>query len=238
MLWKKTWQPETVLLLAGGIVFAFFSGNVAVDLLRRCGVTGFHSQTDTGSVLLATLSLHGTAVLAGILFLKLHGIGWREIAGLDTTGWQRQFALAVVALVAALPIMFALKWFSEFVLKKMGWPVEDQRAVEMILAAKSLGLKIYLGFFAVVLAPVAEEFLFRGLLFSAAKKLGWPKCGWVLVSLLFALIHTSAPIFLPLFVFALALTWLTERTDGLLAPILAHSLFNSANLAILFLQTR
>ena len=43
--------------------------------------------------------------------------------------------------------------------------------------------------------------------------------------------------FLPLFVFALALTWLYERTEGLLAPMLAHGLFNAANLIILLSQT-
>jgi len=73
-------------------------------------------------------------------------------------------------------------------------------------------------------------------LFSAAKKFGWPRLGWVGVSLLFAFIHDNLPIFLPLFVLALALTWLYEKTEGLLAPILAHSLFNAANLVLLLLQ--
>ena len=60
---------------------------------------------------------------------------------------------------------------------------------------------------------------------------------WFVASLLFAAIHGSAPVFLPLFVFALALTWLYERTEGLLAPMLAHGLFNAANLIILLSQT-
>jgi membrane protease YdiL (CAAX protease family) len=41
---------------------------------------------------------------------------------------------------------------------------------------------------------------------------------------------------LPLFVFALALTWLYQKTGGLLAPMLAHALFNATNLGLLFLQ--
>ena len=35
---------------------------------------------------------------------------------------------------------------------------------------------------------------------------------------------------------ALALTWLYELTDNLLAPILVHALFNAANLAMLVLE--
>lgn len=236
MLWKKNWQPETVLALAAGVVLAFVSGNLAVELLRRAGVAGFRTLDDTGSVLLATLSFHGAAILAGILFLKFHDIGWRDISGLNTMCLPRQLRLVIGVLVATLPVMVGLKFISELALEKIGWPVEDQRAVELILAAKSAGLKIYLGFFAVVLAPLAEEFVFRGLLYSGAKKIGWPKCGAVLAGLLFALVHGSAPVFLPLFVFALALTWLYEKTEGLLAPVVAHSLFNTANLALLCLQ--
>ena len=36
---------------------------------------------------------------------------------------------------------------------------------------------------------------------------------------------------LALFVLALALTWLYDRTDNLLVPITAHALFNAANFA-------
>ena len=84
-----------------------------------------------------------------------------------------------------------------------------------------------------MLAPVAEEFVFRGVLFPFVRQLGRPKLAWLGVSLLFALVHANVAAFLPLFVLALALTWLYEKTDNLLAPIAAHSLFNAANLVIL-----
>jgi len=122
-------------------------------------------------------------------------------------------------------------------LDKMHRPADQQLAVKMILDART-GMRVYLGVFAVVLAPVAEEFFFRGLLFSTAKQFGWPKLGWFGVSFLFALMHVNAPTFLPLFVLALALTWLCEKTDGLLAPIIAHSLFNLANLIMLLLAEK
>jgi hypothetical protein len=89
-----------------------------------------------------------------------------------------------------------------------------------------------------VIAPLAEEFLFRGVLFPFFKQLGFPAFAWLGVSFLFALIHHNAPVFLPLFLFALVLTWLYEKTSGLLAPITAHALFNAANLAMLLWQIR
>jgi membrane protease YdiL (CAAX protease family) len=145
---------------------------------------------------------------------------------------------AVGLLLVILPVILGLEKFSVFALEKMGWPAEDQRAIEIFANAKSVGLRVYLALFAVVIAPVAEEFIFRGILFPFIKQLGWPKLAWLGVSFLFALIHVNAPTFVPLFVFALALTWLYERTDKLIAPMLAHSLFNGVNLIILFAQTR
>ena len=95
--------------------------------------------------------------------------------------------------------------------------------MKLLTDAKSVWTVVYLGVFAVVLAPVAEEFIFRGMLFPFVKQLGCPKLAWFGVSFLFALIHMNAATFLPLFVLALALTWLYEQTDNLLAPIIAHA---------------
>ena len=221
--------------LAGGIVLAFFSGTLLAELLRHFSVAGFRSADAAGCVLLATLSFHGAAIAAGILFLKYHRIGWREAFGLNPGDGKRLVLMVVIALLVALPVMFGLKWLSAIALTRLGWPPDDQRAVEMILNAKSTVMKVYLVIFAVVIAPLAEEFVFRGLFFSAAKKMGWVKFGWLGVSALFALIHGSAAIFLPLFAFALVLTWLYEKTEGLFAPVLAHSLFNAVNVVLLFL---
>ena len=94
----------------------------------------------------------------------------------------------------------------------------------------------YLGLFAVVIAPVAEEFIFRGVLFPFVKQLGWPGWRGLASSLIFAFIHLNAPTFVPLFVLALALTWLYERTNKS-ARIHHRALFvQRANLGVLFLQ--
>jgi membrane protease YdiL (CAAX protease family) len=233
MLWKKTWEPGAVLALLAGILGAFLFGNLAAVFLRQAGVHGFKHEDSTGTIMLITLSFQGAALVLGALFLKFHDTAWREVFG--ATGWPRCLRLACLVLVAVAPVMFVLKFLSELLLHKLHWSVEDQRAVELILGGK-LWVRVYLAFFAVVLAPLAEEFVFRGLLFSTAKHFGRPLLGWFGVSFLFAAFHANAPIFLPLFVLALALTWLYEKTEGLLAPVIAHSLFNAGNLALLFFQ--
>jgi uncharacterized protein len=55
-------------------------------------------------------------------------------------------------------------------------------------------------------------------------------------ALLFGAIHATGAIFVPLTLFALALAWLYDKTDNLLAPIAAHSSFNAVNLVLLYFE--
>lgn len=235
MLSRRPWQTETVILLIAGVFACLFLGVVAIGVLRKLGVSAFASPDDLGPVLVATLSFQGAAWVMIFIFLKLHAVDWREAFGLRNANLPRALLLAVGVLVVALPIVLALQQLSILTLDKMGWHPADQRAVDLLMAAKSLWMRVYLAFFAVVLAPVAEEFIFRGVLFPWVKQLGWPKLAWVGVSLVFAAIHVNLPTFLPLFVLALVLTWIYDRTDCLIASIAAHSLFNAVNLVVLFL---
>src|SRR4029077_7653347 len=100
-------------------------------------------------------------------------------------------------------VIWPLQSLSISVLMKLGYPPENQRAVEMLLDARSKWALAYFVFFAVVIAPVAEEFIFRGMLFPLARQLAGPKTAWIGVSLLFAVSHFDAAIFLPLFILAL-----------------------------------
>ena len=212
----------------------FLFGMVAIGLLHLFGVGGFKQEADFGNILLGTLCFQGATWILIPVFLRRHHVRWGEAFGLQKPNLFRALLWAVAFAIVILPVALELQRASVFVLGKIGWPVEDEAAVTLVTGAKSLWLKIYLGIFAVVLAPVAEEFIFRGILFPFAKRLGFPKLAWFGVSALFALIHFDAAIFAPLFALALALTWLYEFTDNLLAPITAHALFNAANLAVLF----
>jgi hypothetical protein len=158
----------------------------------------------------------------------------RDAFGLRGPDLRKSLLLAAGVLAVTLPAVWLLQDFSGVVLEKIGVPVESQRAVEIFLGIKSFWFRACFGFFAVVVAPVAEEFVFRGMLYPFVKQLGSPRAALFGVSAIFAAIHFDAGTFVPLFALALALTWLYEMTDNLLAPIAAHSLFNATNLAALY----
>jgi len=233
MLSEKPWRAGAVIQFVAAQLICFCFGVLTVTWLQKSGVNGFKHPEDFGNVLLGTLSFQGATWILILFFLRRHQMRWRDALGLGKTNSFRALALAVAVLIVVLPVALWLENLSATLLEKIGWPLQEQTAVKLFADSKLWPTGIYLGIFAVVIAPVAEEFIFRGILFPFVKQLGFPKLAWLGVSFLFALIHGDAAIFVPLFVLALALTWLYEKTDNLLAPIAAHALFNAANVVIL-----
>ncbi|MGA9450539.1 MAG: CPBP family intramembrane glutamic endopeptidase [Verrucomicrobiia bacterium] len=233
MLSAKPWRGEAVIQFCSAQLVCFCLGMAMVSLLQKAGLTAFKSPDGFGTVLLGTLSFQGATWVLIYFFLRHHQAHWREVFGLRNSRLTRALLLAFLTVLVVLPIALCLQQASVLVLEKAGFPPEEETAVMLLAGAKSWWTRVYLGVFAVLIAPVAEEFIFRGVLFPFVKQLGYPRCAWLGVNFLFALIHMDAAALVPLFVLALALTWLYERTDNLLAPVAAHSLFNATNLVIL-----
>ena len=238
MLSEKPWRAEFVMLFCAAQFVCLCLGLTLAALLHKTGVAGFKQPEDFGNLLFATLSFQGAAWLLVWIFLRMHQTGWGAAFGWRAPKLKSALFTAVKFILVILPVVLLLQGASIQVLEKLGWPPEDQTAVLMLLKAKAWWVTVYFGVFAVLIAPVAEEFIFRGMLFPFVQQLGFPKLAWFGVSALFALIHANAPTFVPLFVFALALTWLYEKTDNLLAPITAHALFNATNFALLLWQNK
>jgi uncharacterized protein len=233
MLSAKPWRTEAVFFFLVAQMLCFFVGATAMALLQKVGVAGFKNQDDPGCILLGTLCLQGvTWVLMGIFF-RQHGISWCDGLGFDKKKLLLSLLLAIGTLVVILPIAGGLKNVSVFLMEKIGWKPEEEAAVSMLTDVTSPALKIYLIFFTVIIAPVAEEFFFRGVLFTFIKQQGFPKTAWIGVNLFFAFVHADTAIFIPLFVLSLALTWLYVVMDSLMASIFGHALFNIVNLLIL-----
>jgi hypothetical protein len=85
-----------------------------------------------------------------------------------------------------------------------------------------------------MLAGVGEELLFRGSLQTALGNWTTPVTGLVITSVLFGLAHALSKLY---FVFAVAvgafLGWMTLKYNDLLAPIIAHGLYDFLALAYL-----
>jgi membrane protease YdiL (CAAX protease family) len=82
-----------------------------------------------------------------------------------------------------------------------------------------------------ILAPIGEEFFFRGFVFNAGRRRLGLWGGAILSSALFALVHLGPLSVILIFPVGLALAFAYHATGSLWVPIVMHGIFNSLQIA-------
>ncbi|MCX8156843.1 MAG: CPBP family intramembrane metalloprotease [Verrucomicrobiae bacterium] len=236
VLSERRWQPETVPYLVVGMFFSLCLGYVVVAVIN----SWFQESTQNFQRLLTLAGnlvfVHGALLAMLTVFLRVNRMTWSE-----AFGWRHGPALRVVGLsclttLLVLPATWMLSKFSGLWIERLGGRPESQLAVQYI-QQQPPGLELAsLAVMTILVAPVVEEALFRGILYPTVKQAGYPRAALFGTSLLFALYHSNLMTMAPLFVLALALVAVYEATDNLWAPILVHALFNAANFLVLACQ--
>ncbi len=178
---------------------------------------------------------HLAAIFSVLVFLRSAGLALSDFFGVKRGGVAREMGSGVVLYLATLPVFLFTTLAYQAFLTAMGYKILMQDVVSVFLAPQPpvfLALRL---FFAAVVAPVAEEILFRGVLLPLlGRSIG--ACRAVLLSsLLFALLHFHIPSLVPLFVLALAFSFAYIHSRNIIVPIVMHILFNSVNLAFLMM---
>ena len=159
-------------------------------------------------------------------FLREHQVSWAEGFGFRNQ-WGRAVLLGILIALIFLPLGWGLQQACGQLMTHVPYfklQPQEQLAVQALRVATSWWNRLVLGAATILLAPVAEEMLFRGILYPAIKQAGFPRLALWGTALLFAAMHLELSLtFVPLLVLALVLTLLYERTNNLLAPIAAHA---------------
>lgn len=230
----KPWPVEKHLSNLLTLFICVYVGFFLMWITNR--ITGDHGelQNSTLRVLIAVLAFQGAALVLVHFFLRSHQTNWADGFGLDN---DTQYAVVLGIAVGAciLPIVWALQWLSILILQSLTLQPHEQEAVELLRATQAWSSRVVLGIATIVLAPIAEEVIFRGILYPSIKRAGYPRTALWGTALLFGLIHFNVATFLPLTFLAVALVFVYEYTGNLLACITVHSFFNAANFAALYL---
>jgi membrane protease YdiL (CAAX protease family) len=241
MFSEKKWEPMQVLMLGvlvtlslcGGILLAAVANQLAKPYVT-------HSNASLMTLIITALSFQGASIAWVHFFLLRHEVTWGEAFGFA----RRNAGRCILVALASLPLIFAgvlaLSFLSKYVLQLLAayWHMDwlkpkPQVAVELLRQQWPAFLIVLQGLVTVVLAPIAEEILFRGILYTVIKQRGHAIAAASLSSVLFALIHFYPVGFLSLIFLSIALIVAYEWTKNLLAPILIHALFNAINFAVI-----
>lgn len=188
-------------------------GRVAVQL-------GF--QLSMGGLLLFYLTSGRGFDPARLFGLRRHP--WWKV-----TGWALAWIVPgtmVVGLLAGLAMPYLLDWLGQDKASPQPMVTALQAtpdALTGILVAVSIGIG----------APFMEELIFRGFLYSIAKRFTHWSYAALGSSLFFAMVHANVMSFLPLTLLGLLFTAAYEQSKNLLVPMVMHGTFNLCQLAIM-----
>jgi membrane protease YdiL (CAAX protease family) len=167
------------------------------------------------------------------------GLSLRETFGFDRVSPLKILGWAVGLVICAFPLIGLAAFLSQAALPNDDLTPQplvqlfrdfahqgNYRAVAAILVAAG------------VIAPVCEEFLFRGFFYGVGKRFLSPVPAGILTAILFAAFHLNLASLASLFVLAICLTLAYERTGSLFVPICMHALFNFTNLFFIFGQAQ
>ncbi|WP_416666504.1 CPBP family intramembrane glutamic endopeptidase [Egbenema bharatensis] len=224
--WSVPWEWDTTLQVI--VLGFFFVGQIILPFFLQIVGLNFAAL---GNQAKAAYTLTYYLLMAGggltVLYLSIRPFfplpeDWFQIQG--KRNW---FLWGLGGYLAALPLMVGVSIINQQIWQGQG----GSNPLLQTVLEEGDRVAISLFFFtAAVAAPVFEEILFRGFLLPSLTRYVpvWSAIG--LSALLFALAHLSLSEVLPLAVLGMVLGYVYTRSRGLLAPILLHSLWNSATM--------
>lgn len=180
--------------------------------------------------LLANFLLSIFVVLVIATLLQFRGFDVTALAGFHRISFFRTLGTGAILLFFAYPLI----GFSEGINQRFfGGGSSKQSIVEFFSTSGTIKQRVMIIVFAVAIAPVVEEFVFRFFIYGVLKRYVGCLLGVILSSLLFAAAHAHLPSFVPLFVLGSCLAIAYEWSDSILVSMTMHSVFNSLTLTAL-----
>jgi membrane protease YdiL (CAAX protease family) len=228
-------QDERILVTQYSRLDAAIAFVVALYLLSplllasSSGKTADPIRMDAQVMLVGYFLYYGTLLLLIVASLVLRHINLGEVFRFDKTLGLQAVRRGFVFLMYAAPLVFVAGFFVNWWLDAKQ---DQQDVITLFEQSKSAAQRIPLFLAAVIAAPVAEELVFRGYLYSVVKRFLGGIPALVLTGIVFAVIHANIPSLLPLFLFACCLTLAYETTGSLWVSMTMHAAFNAVNLVI------
>ena len=225
--WSWVEAGVLVLLLATTFMCLF-----AVQGLL-CRVPGFPGPESSAWLVVQSVTFHWTGLLFVVHVVNRRKQSWHDAMGGARRPFAKDVLIGALLYLGAIPVLWFYSVFYQFGLKHFGYEPTWQEVALVLTDNQNPWMRFYLMFMAIGLAPLFEEFLFRGIgLPLLARRWGVARAV-ILVSVFFAAIHFHVPSLVPLFIIAAAFSLAYIYTESIVVPVVMHGLFNAVNLGLL-----
>lgn len=211
---------------------------VAVVLVAWFILLGRDALTETGDRnvefghIVSGAIIYASIVLFLVGLLVYRNLPLTGVFGTDRAGFVRVLGRGLLYLAAAYPLLMLVQ---AMVYGAAGGDTSPQEVVQFLQNAETPHDRLAVLAMAVIVAPVAEELIFRGYLYPVGKRWLGPFLSMAGTSLLFAALHGHMASIPALFTLAMCLGLAYEKSGTLIVPMVMHAIFNAVSVtAILF----
>ena len=191
-------------------------------------------EMSAGLVLLSSIAM---LLIAGIVPLILF---WRtnliEFFGLRWPSWKTIFWIMpafVFAMMIVGAILVACGW-QTWVQDSLG--AKPQEAVTLVRETSDVGLLVAMAVSAIIIAPIAEELIFRGYLYPVVKRFTDRWFASIFSGALFGVIHFNVMALPMLALMGIILAVIYEKSGSLWVPIGCHAAFNATSVGLMLIS--
>ncbi len=231
----RPWRVGDVALIVATLVLLQAIALTAMLVLRRWGRFAV-VDSQQAWIIIHSIALHWSALACVGWAIHLKRVSWAHAFGaFQRRPWWIRVGQACCIYAATMPLLMVLTIAYQWWLEATGYTPTPQDVVLLFSELERGWMYAYFIFLAIVLAPVSEELLFRGILLPAlAKRFGL--CAAILVqTALFALLHLHIPSLIPLLVLSVTLSLAYLYTASIFVPIIMHMIFNAISLLAMVL---
>lgn len=187
-----------------------------------------------GLVLRSSISI---ILIAGIVPSMLF---WRtnlvDFFGLRWPHWKSIFWIMpafVFAMMIVGALMVACGW-QTWVQDSLG--AKPQETVTLLGGTSDVGLLVAMALAAIIVAPIAEEVIFRGYLYPVVKRFTDRRFASIFSGVLFGVIHFNLMALPMLALMGVILAVIYEKSGSLWVPIGCHAAFNATSIGLMLIS--
>jgi membrane protease YdiL (CAAX protease family) len=218
------WAPFAALLV--GVAIAFVGATVVYVIALA---TGYHGDGQTPAMTIASTAIQDVGFVAGVVGIAAATAGRPSVAQLGLRpvrfghglGWMVLTYLAFQAFASVYQVLVHTN--------------ARQDTLTALGAGRSTINLVLTAILVCVLAPIAEELLFRGFFFPALRRVVPTLAAATITGILFGLVHiigTPIALIVPLAALGFALCLLYLKTGSLIPCMALHALNNAIALSL------
>lgn len=227
---RLPWKPRRQLLFIDSI-FILLGTFVGVQVLLITALfpvdwlTHFlpGGETTINKVFLQQLLQSGLMLgLTLFVLYRLRGGNLRNIGLYPLRNWRWLF----YAMLCGMAVFFVMLYLSAWLVRLFPQWATPQAITTVIMQAKGVWERLAVLFMVGVLAPISEEFLFRGYMYHSLRTTYPAPVSMLLTAMLFGCVHFDWLRLLPLTFVGFCLNWILVKSGSLWSAIIMHGTWN------------